>query len=322
MNNIPFLSYWLQSSPSPRTRKLAALGIALPLALGAWSGTALAKDGSAPLKPATMGPAKTIHVPVLSAAPVIDGQLDEWPNLSKESFTVTVHPAVEQDSSNVTGILDVELRVGVHGDRYYMAARWPDKTADTVFRPWRWTDTGYQKDNKQLDDGFAVRFQLDGDYDSCMLSGKDYRVDIWHWTAGRSNAAGLAEDRYQIISLNPTEGAAEYESPYGVVSIMNRSDAGTPIYTNLRAPKEHQKDEESSITLAANPSGSIADVRAVGVWKDGYWHLEMSRLLNTGHDDDAVLGHGKTISSAIAVFNRAANEHKSVSDTINLVFPP
>lgn len=287
----------------------------------AWSSPVAAKDGAAPLKPTTFGQARTLNVPVLSADPVVDGQVAEWPGLTKQVFMTTVNPALEQDPGNVTGMVDVEIRVGVFGDRFYLAARWPDKAADTSFRPWRWNDTSYQKDKKKFDDGFAVRFQLDGDYDSCMLSNKDYRVDLWHWSAGRTNAAGLAEDRHQTITQKPIEGAAEYDSPFGVVYIMNRSDAGDAFFINNKAPKLHQGDEVPSIALTGKISGSIADVVAQGVWKEGYWYLEMSRLLNTGHDDDAILGQGKTISSAIAIFNHAANEHKSVSDTINLVFP-
>ncbi len=34
------------------------------------------------------------------------------------------------------------------------------------------------------------------------------------------------------------------------------------------------------------PSGSRADIKAKGVWKDGEWTIEFGRALNTGNDDD------------------------------------
>ncbi len=308
-----------------RGRRVQDWGVAvvsLVLPVSVWSSVAMAKEGAPVMKPAPMGQPHTVNVPVLDTAPVVDGQLDEWPGLTKQTFLAVVHPALEHDPENKTGTHDVEIRFGVFGDRFYLAARWPDNAPDILHRPWRWVDTGYQQNKKQFDDGFAIRFYLDGDYDSCMLSNKDYRVDLWHWSAGRSNDAGFAEDRYHVITRNPIEGAAEHESPYGVVNILNRSDAGEAIFTSRKAPKEHLQDLEPSTMLTGKASGSIADVSARGVWKDGYWHLEMSRLLSTGHDDDTVLGQGKTIPAAIAVFNHAVSEHKSVSDTLNLVFPP
>ncbi|MBF8272553.1 MAG: EB dh protein [Magnetococcales bacterium] len=269
-----------------------------------------------------MGQPITLNVAILSAAPVVDGRLGEWSGLAEKSLRAEVQPALEKDPNNQTGFPDVAIYAGVHGDRFYLAARWPDTAADTNHRPWRWRGGSYQQDKKIFDDGFAIRFHMDGDYDTCMLSNKDYRVDLWRWSAGRTDLSGLAEDRYQVFTLNPTEGAAEHPSSYGTVYILNRSDAGDPIYTNRKAPKEQQGEVEPSITLTGKGSGSIVDVTAKGEWKDGYWNLEMSRLLRTGHDDDAELGHGKTVSAAVAVFNHAANEHKSVSNTINMVFPP
>jgi hypothetical protein len=59
--------------------------------------------------------------------------------------------------------------------------------------------------------------------------------------------------------------------------------------------------------LNSEARGSITDVNAKGVWRDGRWYLELSRRLDTGHDDDAVIPANGTIPFAIAVFDGVSN---------------
>ncbi len=66
--------------------------------------------------------------------------------------------------------------------------------------------------------------------------------------------------------------------------------------------------------------GSVADIEAKGVWREGYWHLEMRRKLDTGHADDANLAASPERLGAIAIFNQGYAEHKSVSGTLRLRF--
>ncbi len=314
--------------PLIRLQGVGRVALAMMVMVSAWQMPVMAEEkhgeGHEPqLKPAQMPEAITIAVPLLTADPAAAGQLSEWIALGGKPVSIPIRPALEVDPENHTGNIVVELVTGVFGDRFHVFARWPDNAPDIRFHPWRWRGSAYEMDKKQLDDVFAMRFQLSGDYDACMLSKNDYRVDVWAWTAGRSNAAGLAEDRFHIISHKRLDDAAEVSSPYGTIYIADRLDAGEPIYTVMdRPPKEKQGTMLSSILLTGKASGSSADVSAHGEWKDGFWNLHMSRLLNTGHDDDAVFGRGATIASAIAVFNHSTEEHKSVSGTLNLVFPP
>ncbi|HEY5719239.1 MAG TPA: ethylbenzene dehydrogenase-related protein [Gammaproteobacteria bacterium] len=257
-------------------------------------------------------PALAVPVAVLAAAPTLDGSFADWPDGGW--VAVPVVPAVENDSQNRAGRLDVQLRAGVHGDRVYLAARWPDPRADTEFKPWEWDGTRYRR-GKQVDDMFAVRFDLDGDYDSCMLSDRDYRVDAWLWSAGRSDPAGYADDTWQLITTRFQEQAAEYEGPSGkTVYIKKSRDDGEPIYENTRPDRnKFAGDRLPGIEQLPSPAGSVADVSAKGAWVDGHWQLELSRKLDTGHADDAVLAKGKQRRGAIGVFERGSAEHKSVS---------
>jgi hypothetical protein len=65
--------------------------------------------------------------------------------------------------------------------------------------------------------------------------------------------------------------------------------------------------------LSSSVSGSIADVSARGVWRDGYWTLELSRVLDTGHPDDVVLHPGRDVAGGVAIFDRSRNDDHAVS---------
>lgn len=267
--------------------------------------------------------AQVIDLAPLPRAPVIDGDLSDWKSVPGQRIvTVQVEPAVRGDERNVTGITQVDIRAGVHGDRLYLAVRWADEAPDTVHRPWEWNGTRYVRAQGR-EDMFALRLHLDGDFDSCMLAKRSYRADVWLWSAARTNPSGLAEDMNHEISVEPLEDAAEHEGPDGItVYIRKRRDAGTPFYEYVRAPKTFSGKVVESVRRIGAGSGSIADVKAKGVWKDGHWNLELSRALDTGHPDDAALSAGRPLAGNIAVFNRGYDQHKSVSGELAFRAPP
>ncbi len=69
-----------------------------------------------------------------------------------------------------------------------------------------------------------------------------------------------------------------------------------------------------------NPTGSIADVRAKGVWANGVWTLELQRKLDTQNLDDVVFEKGKKVLGGIAVFNHTGDDDHNHSDVINFQF--
>jgi len=257
----------------------------------------------------------------LPTAPQVDGQVGEW---SADGWkSVAVAPAMEDDKENRTGELTIEFQAAIHNGTLYLAARWPDEEANTNYRPWRWRGTKYRR-TKKRDDMFAVRFDMDGDYHECMIAERDYRVDVWLWSAGRSDAIGMAEDMSHRVTTEYTEDAAEYEGPTGkTVYIIKSADAGDPPYRYTRPDRRKFKGNNlASVELANAATGSAADVRAKGQWKDGVWTLEFSRSLSTGHDDDVQFSSGKTFRGQVAVFNRGFSQHKSVSKILEIKLPP
>lgn len=269
-------------------------------------------------------PPLVVPVALLGAEPRIDGNLADWGGSGW--LRVPVAPALAKadrakygldpnDDRNQTGSLVVQLKAGVFGGRLFVALNYPDATEDSISRPWEWRNEKYVE-GKQREDMFALRFHMSGDFDRSMLSNKEYRADVWLWSAARTNPGGLAEDMTQLITTRMTEDAAEYEpADKKTIYIKKSRDAGTAPFRLLPRPKEHKGDRVPSFE-ASTGSGSAVDVAAKGRWKAGHWHLEFARALNTGNADDVAFKPGQKILGQIAVFNQGYAEHKSVSEPL------
>ena len=62
------------------------------------------------------------------------------------------------------------------------------------------------------------------------------------------------------------------------------------------------------------PTESIADVLAHGVWKNGKWTVELRRKLNTGQPDDKALAPGRVYDIGFSVFeDRVSNRRHLVT---------
>ena len=294
-----------------------------------WRQLAAALTLSVPvLVVAAAAPPQVIPVPALDSPPQVDGNLKDW--RQEGWISVPVKPAVEpqdreklglsEQDRNQTGRITVQLKAGVFGDRFYLAVRWPDESADIEHGGWELRGSRYF-DRRLREDMFAVRFHMSGDFDRSMLSNKNYKVDTWLWSAARTNPAGLAEDMTQTVSTKFIEQAAEYEvQGIGTVYIKKVRDAGNPIYRLIRPSPTAGVPRAPSFELTGNASGSMADVAAKGVWQAQFWHLEFSRKLDTGNADDAVFKPGQKLLGQIAVFNRGYDEHKSVSEPLYFDF--
>jgi hypothetical protein len=269
-------------------------------------------------------PPLLIPVVLLGTAPKVDGDLGEWGATGWVKVPIT--PALEKsdrakygldpnDDKNQTGSLTVHLKAGVAGDRFYVALKYPDSSEDTSARQWEWRGEKYVE-GKQREDMAALRFHMSGDFERSMLSSKDYTVDVWLWSAARTNPSGLAEDMTHHVTTKMLDAAAEYESPEKkTIYIKKMRDAGTAPYKLLPKPRENKGDKLPLFELVTS-SGSVADVAAKGRWKAGHWHLEFARALTTGNADDVTFKLGQKIIGQIAIFNQGYAEHKSVSEPL------
>jgi len=290
---------------------VCALGGAL-VALGFYAGSAVAE----------MAPPQVIKVPMLTSAPTIDGDLSDW---GAHWSVVPIHSAIKDDDKNRTGSIEVQVQYGVVGDEIYFAARWPDPTEDREYKQWSWKKSkkSYTR-GKERDDMFAVRFDMAGDFRTCMLEKANYDVDVWLWSAGRSDAQNYATDMWHRISFDMLESAAEYELDDGTIIYISKSaDDGRAGFENSKPNrKKFVGDLLPGVDMIGTALGSIGDVAAKGVWQAGFWQLEMRRKLNTGNPDDVSLAGRDMIRSQLAVFDQSFAEHKSVSGELQLDLSP
>jgi hypothetical protein len=74
------------------------------------------------------------------------------------------------------------------------------------------------------------------------------------------------------------------------------------------------------------PSGSRVDIQAYSKWQDGWWTLELSRKLDTGHNDDVqfMTNKSKLISGnvfSLALFNDSRIDH-ATSGPVTMILEP
>lgn len=250
-----------------------------------------------------------LQAPSISTDIVVDGNIKDWAGI--KSATVSLH--------GDAGVESVEIRWAVRDDMIYMLAVWEDDTKDVLHKPYKWSDDEKAyKMTKEKEDRFAVSLLKSGKFSHDKTSGAEFEADVWHWKAGRSNPAGVAHDKWWKISKTEFDGAEEFDTPTGgVVYIARKSDKGDRLYKPVKY-SARQDDMMLRYEVNMAPTGSIADVKAMGVWADGQWFLEIARKLDTGNGDDAIIPANGEIAIALAAFDSVDADAHSVSGVLTL----
>ncbi len=261
--------------------------------------------------------AQTIIVFALTKAPHVDGQDSDWSDVPSHKVMLTpTRPNSDLESRELL------IKAGHFQGQVFFYAQWPDNEENITHKPYVW-DEEAQRYTKGTDreDRFALQFELSGEYSSDWANAKNFEADMWHWKAARSNPSGLAHDKKTTLSNTKLLRAASIPSPEGNNRyVLRASDAGTPLYRTLRYSGVKEQDVMPKYKLHPNPQGSIADVKAKGVWHDGSWHLELSRKLNTGHSDDTQFVLNQAVRGGIAVFDASSEDDHVISKTLLFQF--
>lgn len=223
--------------------------------------------------------AQVIHAVKVKQAPVVDGLAGEaiW----QKAPALTIRDKVAD--------VDVVLRAIYTEDRIYFLVRYADPTEDRLQKPWIW-DKGLEAYvmGPQREDTFAFRWNLEKrDVNLSNFSDDSFHSDIWYWKANRTDPAGFADDKLDILTDESGRKAQEVVSDKGRKRyLMRLSDQGSPaqqkrIFTSYQGDLLDQFEP-------AMPTGSLADIAAKGVWKDGFWTIEFGRKLKTGYNDEDV----------------------------------
>ncbi len=271
-----------------------------------WTGTLVAAEGEA----------VHIHIIKLAQEPLLDGSADEWVDRA-ELWTevLTTAPSFVSEPGDLAQSARWEPRpevaVGVYADRLYMAVRWHDAREDSLYRPWTPRNGRYSRSRKR-DDMLAVRFHTEGEFSACMLAGKDYAVDLWRWSAGRSQLSGHADDMRHLFSTRPVPQAAEYQTAYGILYIRKEMDVGAGGWANAPRPAAGT-EVRLGVDGSVQPVGSRADVQAFGRWDQGVWTVELTRALDTGDPEDARFELGQAITGQLAFFDAGYQVQKQIT---------
>lgn len=159
-------------------------------------------------------------------------------------------------------------------------------------------------------------------------------LDLWQWRAARSNPMGYAGDDYVLeyrlsdagknVFTTPAKPAWMYDaSKMGFAAIPEASLTKMldkfPLVIGRNAvaldPKAPFKEGDIlPQPVLQEPSGSVADIQANGVWRNGRWTVDLKRKLNTGNPDDRVLEPGKVYDIGFAVFeDKVSNRRHHVT---------
>lgn len=268
-----------------------------------------------------------LRVPVkrLVHAPKLDGDSADWHAQGAKWLAIpTTSPSFvdsPDDQQESHGFQPrPEIMAAIVGDRIYFALRWHDDRADTFYR--RWVEQGgkYRRDTRR-DDMVALRFHTAGEFSDCMLSGRDYTVDVWRWSAGRSQLAGMADDMQHVFSLKPIELAAEYATEHGTLYIKKTMDEGSAGWHTADRPPAGTTGVKLGIAVDGPQEGSRADVAAFGEWREGRWTLELSRKLDTGDPEDVRFAAGKAVTGQLAFFNPGYRMQKQITPVLRIEMP-
>lgn len=257
---------------------------------------------------------QTIPIVQLKFAPTLDGSAEDWRDVPELKIPLTYlnHPEL---------VKTVLLKAGVFGDQVYFYSEWEDSTEDIMHKPHLWDETKQKYiEGSQREDRFALEFAMDDHYDANWFSGQEFKADMWNWKAARTNPIGISHDKMTIISKQAMPESYKGTLPDGsTIYIQRPTDSGEEPYITKRYFKKQQDLMPKYFPREALAKGTD-DIKAKGIWKDGKWHLEQSRKLDTQQTDDVRFALNTTVKGAIAVFDHDENEKHFISQTLLFKF--
>ena len=233
--------------------------------------------------------------------PVIDGMGgdDAWSQ---------VQGIVTQD---IVADIPMELKAVHSGDKIFFLVRFPDPEKSEFHRSWMWnSDLQEYESGRDREDVVILKWFIEGDDSDLSLSSPtSYSADMWFWKACRTNPMGFADDKIQQLSVDALKHSLKVTSKTGSAMYLQRqADQGSPSY-RTRVVVTNKGMHIPRFDLK-QPTGSRADIRAKGVWADGYWTVEFGRKLRTGHVDDVQLDVKKSFRFGVSRYEIAGRQEE------------
>ncbi len=321
------------------------LAIALAFVVAACGAPAAAPQGGAsPAKPNTLTAVKVDATTLDAAAPY-------WAQAPKlDVSTITALPGKP-------GGPTVSIQAAYDGQYIVIRSEWPDATNTLTRNTWTWDGAKFTRAGQEDFISFIwpignnAAFASKGCAATCHNTSTkqeewwmgsdsaDVRYDGWFWMSARTNPVGYTNDIGWINLVDPkdmgsprvtdavesggfvnnTDGAAENPSP----KFMSSKDLKSLLLLDADKVAFDKTKLVAGNTVPgfvlAKAVGSLGDVEANGVWANGKWVLVQRRLLNTSHNDDAVLIPSKPTPFGIAVADAAGDaDHKISQEVLTL----
>ena len=254
----------------------------------------------------------------VSALPAIDGKARDAAWGKARAMTVKVDDTDELENPKNP----VTLKAVHDGKDVCVLLVWPDKTKNDQHLPWKWAGAEYEEEFDS-EDACTLAFGLKGNFNPDMLAPAESSWDVWHWGAQRGSG-GYALDRVHHYSKKSLEipgvrSKRRRARDKSYIYITRPHDAGIPPAKQVEAP-ERKKGTLIPQFVTQKPTGSSADVQAVGAWSGGKWTVEFRRKLNTGNADDTPFDSSTPVPFAVATFDNDEGSGHQVSRGMRLRF--
>lgn len=233
----------------------------------------------------------TLYSKAVSQEPSIDGA-------GNDSVWQQAKPIKTLDYSSMR---EITIRSVHTKNKIFFLAEYPDAAPSMTQKSLGWDyEEGIYKQLNDREDCFIFKWLMTG----TSLRFKDrkpHTADIWYWKAARTNPLGYADDKYQDVSFED-HGLSSLLEKAGQkpLYVTRHGDLGEPVYHESPA-FDYSGDVVSKYRLLA-PTGSRADVKATGVWKNGKWTIEFSRQLDTQHPDDIQFKIGRRYTFGVGLY--------------------
>jgi len=228
--------------------------------------------------------------------PTIDGIADEaiW---SKATAVVTRDPLAK---------IDVTIKAVHTDDNIFFLVTFPDPTENRDHKTLVWVpDQERYRTGTDREDTFVFKWSKEpGQIDLSISADAPYKADIWYWKAHRTDHAGYADDKSHLYSATETPRSKPVVSKRGRRFFLSRpGDEGSAPYQAV--VHANNVGKSTGKYEMKTPTGSRADIRAKGVWRNGTWTVEFQRKLVTGHGDDIQFDRDRRYQFGVSRFEIA-----------------
>ena len=233
-------------------------------------------------------------------SPVIDGRGND--SVWEKAQAIVTHDKVAD--------IDITIKAAYTGKEICFVVSFPDPDESRVHKSWIWDkEMKIYKMGPDREDVFVIKWNmLPQSVDLSVHADNYYKADIWFWKACRTDPVGFADDKIQCLGSEKMVDSTKVTSRSGKdMYLLRKEDTGEAAYKTELPPPEYTAEVIPRF-INLTPTGSRADIKAKGIWKDGRWTVEFKRVFNTGNNDDIQFDLTKSYQFAVSRYEIASRK--------------